>query len=272
MKVLNTAMTPAVIRNNPFNQPISPNTNVFGPANLSRLGRLFLTTLIAILALWLSLSLQNIIVALYHRDDFISGLMLALMIIAALAGGGLIVREITGVMRLAKLKNLSDQAETAYHNNDLKMAKRTFATVKNLYAGNPAHRWTLARLKDLQGEIMDGRETIELLDRELGQDLDRQASQIISQTAKKVSVITAIAPGPLIDMVAVTLLNLSMLRTIAALYGGRPGFMALIKLARQIVTHLALTGGLALTSDLLQPLIGHSLAAKTFQTIGRRPV
>ncbi|GBF28229.1 hypothetical protein MnTg02_03293 [bacterium MnTg02] len=62
--------------------------------------------------------------------------------------------------------------------------------------------------------------------------------------------------------------NLRLLRRLATLYGGRPGTIGLIRIARMVFTHLAITGGMALSSDLIQQMIGHKLTAKISARLG----
>jgi putative membrane protein len=61
---------------------------------------------------------------------------------------------------------------------------------------------------------------------------------------------------------------LSLIRRLAVLYGGRPGTLGVLKLLRQVMSHLAVTGGVAVTDSLLQQLIGHGLAAKLSARLG----
>ena len=46
-----------------------------------------------------------------------------------------------------------------------------------------------------------------------------------------------------------------MLRRLATLYGARPGTLSLLKLARMVVTHTVLTGGVPLGDDMIQQVI-----------------
>ena len=59
-----------------------------------------------------------------------------------------------------------------------------------------------------------------------------------------------------------------MLRRLATLYGARPGTLSLLKLARMVVTHIVLTGGIALGDDLIHQVIGHGLTAKLSARLG----
>ena len=91
-----------------------------------------------------------------------------------------------------------------------KMQSRTF-TWAEINTGS----WNKAGLDKLAPQLADAfsvlEADIELIDTEIGAPLDKEVQKVISETAKKVSVITAIAPGPFIDMAAVTLLNLNMI-------------------------------------------------------------
>ena len=62
--------------------------------------------------------------------------------------------------------------------------------------------------------------------------------------------------------------NLGLLRRLATLYGARPGGIGLLRLARMVVAHIVLTGGIALGDDLIHQVIGHGLTAKLSARLG----
>jgi putative membrane protein len=98
--------------------------------------------------------------------------------------------------------------------------------------------------------------------------LDPQARAIVATAAKRVSVVTAVSPAALVDMLFVGGQNLRMLRRLATLYGARPGTLSLLKLARMVLTHIVLTGGIALGDDVIHQLVGHGLTAKLSARLG----
>jgi putative membrane protein len=83
-----------------------------------------------------------------------------------------------------------------------------------------------------------------------------------------VSVVTAISPRALVDMLFVLVNAILLVRRLADLYGGRPGLLGLIRLFRHVVAHLALTGGMAASDSLIQQVLGHGIAAKLSARLG----
>ncbi len=61
---------------------------------------------------------------------------------------------------------------------------------------------------------------------------------------------------------------LGLMRRLALLYGGRPGTFGLIRLAKHVISHLTITGGMAAGDSLIQQVIGHGLAAKLSARLG----
>ena len=140
--------------------------------------------------------------------------------------------------------------------------------MKRLYAGRKDLAWGLQRLAEHEHDIMNAGELLRLSERTLVAPLDPYARTIVAASAKRVSVVTAVSPGALIDMLFVGAENLRMLRRLATLYGARPGTLSLLKLARMVVTHIVLTGGIALGDDVIQQVIGHGLTAKLSARLG----
>ena len=84
--------------------------------------------------------------------------------------------------------------------------------------------------------------------------LDLEAKMLISKAAQRVSVVTAISPKALIDVLFVGIAATRLIGQLARLYGGRPGALGMMKLMRQTVSHLAITGGIAVGDSVMQSI------------------
>lgn len=180
----------------------------------------------------------------------------------------IILRELGGLFRLGRLGLIRHEADSAARQNDKPLAVDVTRRLKRFYAGREDLAWGMQRLSEHEHDIMNAEELLRLSERTLVAPLDPVARSIVASSAKRVSVVTAISPNAIVDMMFVAAQNMRMLRKLATLYGARPGFFSLLKLARMVVTHIVLTGGIALGDDVIQQLVGHGLTARLSRKLG----
>jgi putative membrane protein len=125
-----------------------------------------------------------------------------------------------------------------------------------------------ARLKGLAEEIIDADDRLAIAERELLVPLDLQAKRAIAAAAKQVSLVTAVSPRAIVDVAFVVFAAVRLLRTLARIYGGRPGLFGFLRLARAAFNHLAVTGGVAVGDSLMQQVLGLGLAARISAKLG----
>jgi len=221
-----------------------------------------------LVSLGLGLAVTTLIEDLFARFPPLGwlGVALAAMVIIALAA--ILIREIRGLSRLRTVEELRQRATAVIASDDLTDGR---LVVRDLIALE-SHAAPLARartrLESHLGDIIDGAGLVQLAERELMTPLDHEARRLVSTAAKRVSVITAVSPRAAVDMFFVLFTALSLARRLALLYGGRPGTFGLIRLTRQVISHLAITGGMAASDSLIQQLIGHGVAAKVSARLG----
>ena len=109
---------------------------------------------------------------------------------------------------------------------------------------------------------------IKLAERELMAPLDEEARRLVSTAAQRVSVVTAVSPRALIDVLFVFVAAMRLIRQLARLYGGRPDTLGMISHLRHVIGHLAITSGMAVGDSLVQQVLGHGIAAKLSQRLG----
>jgi putative membrane protein len=180
----------------------------------------------------------------------------------------LIGREAVGIWREQKIETLRASAVDALAVKDHGEAKRIVAEVANLYAARPGAGEGRARLANLADEIIDADDRLAIAERELLVPLDLQAQRAIAGAAKQVSLVTAVSPRAIVDVAFVIFAAVRLLRTLARIYGGRPGFFGFLRLARAAFNHLAVTGGVAVGDSLMQQVLGLGLAARISAKLG----
>jgi putative membrane protein len=233
-----------------------------------RWGSILFAALGGLVSLAASLWLYDWTLSLIARDDWIGWTAVALLGLVLLALAMIILREVAGLARLGRLGKIRHEADSAARQNDKPLAVDVADRLKRLYSGRKDLAWGLSRLAEHEHDIMNAGELLRLSERTLVAPLDPYARGIVAASAKRVSVVTAVSPGAVIDMLFVGTENLRMLRRLATLYGARPGTLSLLKLARMAVTHIVLTGGIAIGDDVIQQVIGHGLTAKLSARLG----
>jgi putative membrane protein len=71
-----------------------------------------------------------------------------------------------------------------------------------------------------------------------------------------------------VDLLFVGAEILRLIRRLATLYGGRPGAIGFLRLARATIAHLAVTGGIAAGDSVIQQILGHGVAARLSARLG----
>jgi putative membrane protein len=231
-------------------------------------GSIFLAALGGLISIAVSLWISNFIAGLFGQSGWLGYLALALALIALVAAVVIAAREILGFFRLGRVAAIRLKAENALAGANKTRAMEASRQIENLFSDRQELRWGARRLAGHRREVLDARELLILTEREMLTPLDREARALIAATARRVSMITAVSPSAIIDVAFVAIANLAMLRRLAAIYGGRPGFLGSLRLARLVLSHLALTGTVALGDDVIQQLIGHGLTARLSARLG----
>jgi len=246
----------------PIDTPLVPATRGF------RWGALIFTGLGGLVLLGTGLGVVNLIEDLFSRSESLGFLGLGFAVVAALALTVVIAREVFGLARLATIEKLHLRAAEVLLSDDRPASRAVVDDLLKLAHQNPQLARARAALQSHADDIIDGADMIRLAERELMMPLDQEARRLISTAAQRVSIVTAVSPRALIDVLFVLVASLRMIRQLALLYGGRPGALGMISLMRHVIGHLAITGGMAASDSLIQQVLGHGIAAKLSQRLG----
>jgi putative membrane protein len=216
----------------------------------------------------ISVAVYDFVTGMLARNSLLGWLAFGLTGLAVLALLALALREAMGFYRLGHLDRLRAEVEAARQANQLKPAVRVTNHITTLYKNRPDLRWGSARLAERRGEVLDADALLDLTEVELLGPIDQAARAEVEAAARRVATVTALVPLALADVAVALFSNLSMIRKIATLYGGRSGTLGSLKLMRRVFGHLLATGALALGDDLIGSVAGGGILGKLSRRFG----
>jgi putative membrane protein len=236
--------------------------------HIFRWGAVFWGGVAGLVLLGLGLGVTHLIEDLFTRSESLGFLGIAFTAAAALALSVMTAREALALARLATIEKLHQRATDVLLSDDRVESRAILHDLIRIAHQNPQLARARTALQGHADDIIDGADMIRLAERELMTPLDQEARRLVSSAAQRVSIVTAVSPRAMIDVLFVFVASLRLIRQLARLYGGRPGTLGMIRLVRHVIAHLAITGGMAASDSVVQQMLGHGVAAKLSQRLG----
>jgi putative membrane protein len=233
---------------------------------------IFASTLAALVLLWAGLAVTQLIEEFFARSEILGWIVAAIAGVTGFSALAILLGDLWGLFRLRRMQDIQADAAYAITFDDSAKAVKVVANLTALYSGRHDSRLGLAQLREHSHDIMDPRDRVRLAERLLIDPLDAEAHRIIARAARRITVLTTLMPAAALDMLFVAVQNLRMARELATLYGGRPSNLGTLTLARMVVSHLAVTGGLDMSDSLLQHVVGRGLVGRLSTRFGEGAV
>jgi putative membrane protein len=232
------------------------------------LGRIFFAASGLLVTFAVALWTDALIARLFSRADWLGWTGIAALAVALSALIVILTREWMALRRLDSVSIARERAAKAFEDNDAAQARQIIDSLAGHLKSQPETANGRRILDETKGEIVDGRDLIRLAETELLAPLDRKAAALVMNAAKRVSVVTAVSPRALVDVGYILFESFKLIRTLSELYGSRPATLGLLRLAKNVIAHLAVTGSVAIGDSLIQQMLGHGIAAKLSARLG----
>jgi putative membrane protein len=238
------------------------------PRRRSWLGSVFFGATGILVSLAIGLWADRLIRDLFSREPWLGWFAAGVAAIAVVALLAILLREFIAIGRLAEVEKLQRKALDAIARDDPKAARAVVDELSAFVAAKPQTAAGRRALAELREDIIDGADLVRLAETEILAPLDAEAKQMVLDAAKRVSLVTAVSPRALVDIAYVVFEAGRLIRRLSELYGGRPGTLGFLRLARGVLAHLAVTGSIAAGDSIVQQIVGHGLAARLSAKLG----
>lgn len=231
-------------------------------------GTLFVAGLSGFLTLSIGVWAERTIVSLMNQSPVLGYAALVCAAIALVALLVMLGRVARDILRERKVEALRARATAALAGGSRDEGQAIAEELMGLYASRAQTANGRAVLAEAMPQLFAARDVLTVAERSLIMPLDAAAQAQIAQASRRVSLVTAVSPRALIDVVFVLVACARLLRAIAGIYAGRPGTLGLLRLARQVLGHLVVTGGIAAGDAVIQQVVGQGLAARLSAKLG----
>ena len=221
-----------------------------------------------LLSLTVGLWIDSLIEALFARAASLGAIASVFAVLLVAGALGLLTREFVAVSRQRRIAELHAALARARADDDRDAARALVARLAALYLHRPETARARAEVEEARRAVVDGRDLVDVAERALLLPIDRKVQAEIAAAARRVSMVTALSPRAILDLLFVAAQVVRLTRRVAELYGGRPGLFGFFALLRSIGAHLAITGGMAVGDSLLQQVVGHGVASRISARLG----
>ena len=229
---------------------------------------LALSCLTGLLGLAVGLWVEGLIAELFVLGAWagLVGVALALgLVVATLA---IVGREVIALLRLGRRDALRERAAAAIAARDEAAARAVALDLATALEGRPETARGRGAVRAAKDAIVEADDRLAHAEEALLGPLDAEARLLVVAAARRVSVVTAVAPRALIDIAFVLIENARLVRAIATVYGLRPGRLGMLRLMRDVVGHLAVTGAVSAGDAVIEQAVGHGVASRVSARLG----
>lgn len=225
--------------------------------------------------LWLLVAVLGLSVAelvVFVKDvfadaDILGGLWLVILAALAVLTGQQLVSEWRGLRKLGKrdadVHKVSHLLQSPSIGQALPVCDRIHANLSDAASENYAH-W-----RGALDDSYNDKEILARFEQDIVSPLDKRALELVSSNATASSVMIAVSPFALLDMLIVLWRNLNMMREISHTYGLELSYWGRIQLLRNVFKTMLYAGASEILADAGNYALGTGLTGKVSSRIAQ---
>jgi putative membrane protein len=210
-------------------------------------GRKWLAFLFAIVLLASSAELVFFIIAMVEKMDWLAGVWLAIFSVLGMLVLRLVFIEYKGLKQLKRQDEIRTQSEQIASTSVIGLAEQHCLKIaKNLPAD---YQYLVANWSDNIDTHHTDSEVLCLFEQQVLAPIDKLAIKQVSNNASAASVMIAVSPFALLDMLIVLWRNIRMMNQVSGIYGLHLGYWGRVSLIRKIFHTMLYAGAAEILSD-----------------------
>ena len=208
----------------------------------------------------------------YHTSLFLGTLFLSLILSIASATFILSWRSYKNLQNLRSVAVLQQEGHQLLASEDYGKAIPYLNKITHLYTDKPDIKERLERFYLTFNDSHHDREVCSLFSNLVLKEIDQQAYAIITQRSKEAALMVMLSQIALLDSLLMLWRNVRMIRDIATLYGGKPGFLATLSLIKGVFQNIIYAGVSEVAADSVTEIMSSSvlsfMSAQAAQGVG----
>jgi putative membrane protein len=248
----------------PAPEPVTPPAT----SGLLSLASLFWSAVSLLFTLYLADAAWSLVLSLEAKAAWVGQLALGLIAIVALGLAIFLLKALLGLFRMRRVADVRARAQSLLAAPAAGNARKLVTDLREFYARDPGSAAGRAEITRVLDEPHDPRTLLVIAERVLLQTKDAAARRAIAGAAQRVSMVTALSPRAVVDVLFVLVQAVMLIRALSTIYGGRASGFGLLRLAGRVFAHLAATGGMAMADSLVSQFLGAGIAARLSARFG----
>lgn len=211
---------------------------------------------------WVSILLVDSFNFIENRfsNSFLLGLFfLGLFSVIVVSLGRLVWTAWQDFLALKNVSTLQTEGAQLLVSKDCGQAIPYFKKITHLYAHNPNIKERVERFYMMVNNSHLDSEVCTLFSKQVLNELDEKANRLILKQSTETALLVALSPKAFLSTLLTLWNTVKMIRDLATLYGGRPGFISSISLIGKVFQSLIYAGISEQVANSLSDILGGSL-------------